>query len=91
MTTPRKTTPAEEARLAQARRQFQERKRISDSLKSIGRRIGVYSGKGGVGKTTVAVNLAATLAKQGADVALFDCDIDCPNVTRVLRISEGAG
>ena len=88
-TAPRKTTPAEEARLAQARRQFQERKRIADSLKSIGRRIGVYSGKGGVGKTTVAVNLAATLAKQGHDVALFDCDIDCPNVTRVLHISEG--
>ena len=54
LTTPRKVTPAEEARLAQARRQFQERKRIADSLKSIGKRIGVYSGKGGVGKTTVA-------------------------------------
>lgn len=89
MTSPRKTTPAEEARLAQARRQFQERKRISDSLKSIGNRIGIYSGKGGVGKTTVAVNLAVTLAKQGYNTVLFDCDIDCPNVTRVLRISEG--
>ena len=89
MTTPRKITPVEEARLAQARKQFQERKRISDSIKLIRRRIGVYSGKGGVGKTTIAVNLATTLAKQGKDVALFDCDIDCPNVTRVLRISEG--
>ena len=37
----------------------------------------------------MAVNLAATLAKQDHDVALFDCDIDCPNVTRVLQISEG--
>ena len=89
MTSPRKTTPAEEARLAQARRQFQERKRIADSLKSIGKKIGVYSGKGGVGKTTVAVNLATVLASQGNNTALFDCDIDCPNVTRVLRISEG--
>ena len=89
MTSQRPLSPAEEARLAQARQQFQERKRISDSLKSIGRKIGVYSGKGGVGKTTVAVNLAATLAQQGHNTALFDCDIDCPNVTRVLRISEG--
>ena len=87
--TPRKTTPAEEARLAQARRQFQERKRIADSLKSIGNRIGVYSGKGGVGKTTVAVNLAVTLAQAGLSTVLFDCDIDCPNVTRVIRMSEG--
>lgn len=86
---PRKTTPAEEARLAQARRQFQERKRIADSLKSIGNRIGVYSGKGGVGKTTVAVNLAVTLAQAGLSTALFDCDIDCPNVTKVLGVSEG--
>ena len=86
---PRKTTPAEEARLAQARRQFQERKRIADSLKSIGNRIGVYSGKGGVGKTTVAVNLAVTLAQAGLSTALFDCDIDCPNVTRVMYMSEG--
>ena len=46
-------------------------------------------GKAAWEKTTVAVNLAATLAKQDLDVALFDCDIDCPNVTRVLRISEG--
>ncbi len=89
MTSPRKLTPAEETRLAQARRQFQERKRIADSLKSIGKKIGVYSGKGGVGKTTIAVNLAATLAKKQFNTALFDCDIDCPNVTRVLRISEG--
>jgi ATP-binding protein involved in chromosome partitioning len=90
MTSPqRKLTPQEEARLAQVRKNFQERKAISEKLKRIGKRIGVYSGKGGVGKTTVAVNIAVTLAKQGARVAVFDCDIDCPNVTRVLRITEG--
>ncbi len=90
MTSPqRKLTPQEEARLAQIRKNFQERRQISDKLGRIKRRIGVYSGKGGVGKTTVAVNLAVMLAQEGANVALFDCDIDCPNVTRVLRISEG--
>ncbi len=88
MSSPRKLTPQEEARLAQVRANFQERRRVSESLEGIGTRIGVYSGKGGVGKTTVATNLAVTLAAQNKDVALFDCDIDCPNVTRVLRISE---
>ena len=89
MTSPRKLTPQEEARLAQVRQNFQERRRVTESLEGIGTRIGVYSGKGGVGKTTVATNLAVILAAQENDVALFDCDIDCPNVTRVLRITEG--
>lgn len=89
MSSPRKLTRQEEARLAQVRENFQERRRVTESLEGIGTRIGVYSGKGGVGKTTVAVNLAVTLAAQDSEVALFDCDIDCPNVTRVLRLSEG--
>jgi ATP-binding protein involved in chromosome partitioning len=46
--------------------------------------IAVTSGKGGVGKTTISVNLAAGLAEQGADVALFDADMYGPNVPRML-------
>lgn len=88
MAEPRKLTPAEEARLAQVRDQFKQKQAISNSLNSIKYRIGVYSGKGGVGKTTVTTNLALTFAKNGRKVAILDCDIDCPNVTRVLRISE---
>ena len=91
MAEPRKLTPAEEARLAQVRDQFKQKQAISNSLNSIKYRIGVYSGKGGVGKTTVTTNLALTLAKHGRKVAILDCDIDCPNVTRVLRISERPG
>ena len=88
MAEPRKLTPAEEARLAQVREQFKQKQAISNSLNSIKYRIGVYSGKGGVGKTTVTTNLALMLAKSGKKVAILDCDIDCPNVTRVLKISN---
>ena len=48
--------------------------------------IPVASGKGGVGKSTVAVNLAAGLADRGARVGLFDADVYGPNVPRMLGI-----
>ncbi len=48
--------------------------------------IAVTSGKGGVGKTTVAVNLACALAADGARVGLLDCDIYGPNVPIMLGL-----
>ncbi|MFW6195219.1 MAG: Mrp/NBP35 family ATP-binding protein [Chloroflexota bacterium] len=84
----RELTPEEQQRVAAMKKNWDQRRQINERLQRIGKRIGVYSGKGGVGKTTVAVNLAVMLAQEGARVGLFDVDIDCPNVTRVLRISE---
>ena len=81
-------TPQENARLEQIKRNWQQKRQITERLEKIKTKIGVYSGKGGVGKTTVAVNLAVTLAQGGARVGLLDVDIDCPNVTKVLAISE---
>jgi len=82
------STPQENARLEQIKRSWQQRRKITDRLVAIKTKVGVYSGKGGVGKTTVAVNLAATLAAQGKKVGLLDVDIDCPNVTKVLGVTD---
>ncbi|ERH07791.1 MAG: ATPase involved in chromosome partitioning, partial [Halonotius sp. J07HN4] len=48
--------------------------------------IAVSSGKGGVGKSTIATNLAAGIADRGARVGLFDTDVYGPNIPRMLGV-----
>jgi ATP-binding protein involved in chromosome partitioning len=50
--------------------------------------IAVASGKGGVGKSTIAVNIAVVLAKSGASVGLLDADIYGPNVPRMMGVQR---
>lgn len=57
-------------------------------LKGIKHKVAIASGKGGVGKTTVAVNLAYALCAAGHKVGLLDCDIYGPTVPLMMGISN---
>ncbi|MFB3888741.1 MAG: AAA family ATPase [Candidatus Bathyarchaeia archaeon] len=54
----------------------------------MGKIIAVHSYKGGTGKTLLSVNLAATLAKQGKKVCLFDLDFRAPSLFAILKVDK---
>lgn len=62
---------------------------IDQRLAQVKRRILVLSNKGGVGKSTVAANLAAALAARGHRVGLADCDISGPSLPRMFGLIHG--
>jgi ATP-binding protein involved in chromosome partitioning len=64
------------------------RQQASDMLPGVRQTIAVASGKGGVGKSTVAVNLAAGLSRAGARVGLLDADIYGPSVPALTGVSN---
>ncbi|KTD16532.1 iron-sulfur cluster carrier protein ApbC [Legionella jordanis] len=61
---------------------------IGKGLKGVKNTIAIASGKGGVGKSTVAVNLAIALARSGAKVGLLDADIYGPSIPLMLGSAE---
>ncbi|MGY5863926.1 MAG: Mrp/NBP35 family ATP-binding protein [Candidatus Thorarchaeota archaeon] len=59
---------------------------IMENMKGVKHKIVVLSGKGGVGKTTVATNLAVSFAKRGKTTGILDVDIYGPNVPKLLGL-----
>ena len=69
--------------------QFLEKQILDEKMQRIRHRIIVLSGKGGVGKSTVAANLAVSLSLSGKHVGLLDVDIHGPSIPKLLRL-DGA-
>ena len=69
-------------------KQLEQEKRLKENLSKIKNKLIVISGKGGVGKTTVAVNLAYGLAIKEYKTGILDVDIHGPNIAKMLGIED---
>lgn len=67
----------------------EQEERIKSKLSQIENKIMVMSGKGGVGKSTVAINLAIGLSLENFYVGLLDVDLHGPNVPKMLGVERG--
>jgi Mrp family chromosome partitioning ATPase len=85
---PAEPSPADQKKMEQAYNQMKRKMSIAEMGKSIKHKLMVLSGKGGVGKSTVATGLALSLAQQGLKVGLLDIDITGPNVPKMMGLSD---
>lgn len=70
----------------QQKQMIEQEIKISNHLGKIKYKIAVMSGKGGVGKSTVAANLAEAFQKQGFKTGILDADIHGPNIPKMLGV-----
>ncbi|OII71306.1 MRP like family ATPase [Cryptosporidium ubiquitum] len=64
------------------------KEKIHENLENVSNIIAVSSCKGGVGKSTISVNIAFTLSQLGAKVGLVDCDLYGPNLEQLIPLEE---
>ncbi|MFA5286633.1 MAG: Mrp/NBP35 family ATP-binding protein [Smithellaceae bacterium] len=79
---------AQKQKKDESKEEYADRRRLQARLCRINYKIVVLSGKGGVGKSTVAVNLATELALNGLRVGLLDVDIHGPSVPTMLGLEH---
>ncbi|MBD3188923.1 P-loop NTPase [Candidatus Bathyarchaeota archaeon] len=77
-----KTSPT----LDRRKQQMELQRKIEEKMKRIKHKIAIISGKGGVGKTTIAANLAIKFAETGSSTGALDVDITGPNMHKLLGI-----
>ena len=87
---PVRQTPAEQSGSQQAgvRQREEQERRLKERMALIKDTVVVLSGKGGVGKSTVAVNLAVALSRKRKKVGLLDADFHGPSVPKILNLED---
>ena len=73
---------------SQDEKEAHEQQRLEATMAQVQHKFMVLSGKGGVGKSSVAVNLAATLVQEGYQVGILDADIHGPNIPKMTGVEE---
>jgi Mrp family chromosome partitioning ATPase len=81
--------PQVQARAQAFMKRVEMMERIRKNMDQIRHKVVVMSGKGGVGKSTVTVNLAASFQRQGKAVGVMDADLTNPNIPKMLGCEDG--
>ena len=78
----------QEKKSAERLKQFTESKELASRMGQIKHKIMILSGKGGVGKSTVATNIAVSLALEGKKVGILDTDFHGPSIPTLLNLEK---
>jgi len=78
--------PSKERRSGESEEEFRQRQALARRMCQIDYKLLVLSGKGGVGKSTVAANLATALAQVGKRVGLLDIDVHGPSIPKLMGL-----